>query len=163
MAAAVTPDKPWLELYRYWLDKHVDGWPPARRDLDPPLEIPSLLARLMLIELDGDEFRYRLVGSDIAQYLAVNVTGKIVGGNKWAPDHIRSEWRRMIATVSERQRPHMAITMPGPGNTRTGFCLALPLVDKTGATEQILIGIFSDRQAFGSSELEGIDVFEFEP
>jgi hypothetical protein len=59
--------------------------------------------------------------------------------------------------------PAYAITLPAPDNSRTGFCLALPLVDDTGASEQILIGIFSGRPGFGSKELEGIDVFEFEP
>jgi len=159
----VEREKPWLELYRYWLGKHVDGRPPARRDLDPPLEIPALVPRLMLIELVAGEFKYRLVGSEVARYLAADITGQAVGGSSWAPEQVKSEWRRMITTVTDRQRPHMAITLPAPGNSRTGFCLALPLVDGTGATEQILIGIFSDREGFGSKELDGIDVFEFAP
>jgi hypothetical protein len=163
VTVAVEREKPWLELYRYWLGKHVDGRPPARRDLDPPLEIPALVARLMLIELVDGEFMYRLAGSEIARYLSADLTGRAVGGSAWAPEQVRSEWRRMITTVTDRQRPHMAITLPARGNSRTGFCLALPLVDGNGATEQVLIGIFSDRAGFGSKELDGIDVFEFEP
>ena len=159
----MTPEKPWFELYRYWLGKHASGRPPARADLDPPLEIPTLVARLMLVELVAGEFMYRLVGSEVARYLATEVTGRVVGGSAWAPDQVRSEWRRMIRTVADLQRPHMAITLPSPGNNRTGFCLALPLVDRVGATEQVLIGIFSDRHGFGSKELDGIEVFEFAP
>lgn len=156
-------DKPWLELYRYWLDKHVDGRPPSRRDLDPPVEIPSLVAGMMLIEVMGSEFKYRLVGSRVASYLAFDATGTTVGGNPWAPDTVRSEWRRMIRTACDTQRPQMAITMPAPGNHRRGFCLALPLVDEAGATEQVLICIFAERHGYGSKELAGIDVFEFKP
>jgi hypothetical protein len=159
----VDADKPWLDLYRYWLDKHVDGRPPSRRDLDPPLEIPSLVASLMLVEVVGDDLKYRLVGSRIASYLAFDATGTIVGDNRWAPDMVRAEWRRMIRTVCESQRPHMAITMPAPGNQRRGLCLALPLVDATGATEQVLICIFAECHGYGSKELAGIDVFEFKP
>jgi hypothetical protein len=162
-ATHVNVEKPWLELYRYWLDKHVDGKPPSRRDLDPPVEIPSLIAAMMLIDVAGGEFKYRLVGSQIAGYLAFNATGTVVGGNDWAPDRVRAEWRRMIATVAQTQRPRMAITMPAPGNQRRGFCLALPLVDDAGATEQVMICIFTERPGHGSKELAGIEVFEFEP
>ncbi len=156
-------DKPWLDFYRYWLGKHVGGKPPARGDLDPPIEIPSLVAAMMLIEPVDGEFKYRLVGSRIASYLAFNATGAVVGDNNWASDTIRSEWRRMIRTVCDTQRPHMAITMPGPGSERRGFCLALPLVDDVGRTEQVMICIFSEPEAYGSRELGGIDVFEFKP
>jgi len=162
-AASVDPDTPWLGLYQYWLEKHVDGKPPARRDLDPPLEIPSLVASMMLVEVVGEDLKYRLVGSQIASYLAFDATGTTVGGNPWAPDAMRAEWRRMIRTVRDTQRPQMAITMPAPGNQRRGFCLALPLVDEAGATEQVLICIFAERHGYGSKELAGIDVFEFKP
>ncbi len=162
-AVAVDADKPWLDLYRYWLDKHVGGKPPSRRDLDPPLEIPSLIPAMILVEVAGAEFKYRLVGSRVASYLAFDATGTTVGANPWAPDTVRAEWRRMIRTVRDTQRPQMAITMPAPGNQRRGLCLALPLVDEAGATEQVLICIFAERQGYGSKELAGIDVFEFKP
>jgi hypothetical protein len=162
-AGCVDADKPWLELYRYWLGKHDGGKPPARRDLDPLVEIPSLVAWMMLIEVAGGEFKYRLVGSQIASYLSFNATGTVVGDNAWAPARVRSEWRRMIATVCETQRPQMAITMPAPGNQRRGFCLALPLVGDAGTTEQVMICIFAERHAYGSKELADIDVFEFKP
>jgi hypothetical protein len=157
------PEQPWLALYRYWLGKHVGERPPSRRDLDPPLEIPALIPRLMLVELADGDFKYRLVGSEVARYLATNVTGQIVGANSWAPEKVRSEWRRMLELVRDRQCPQMAITLPSPGNGHRGFCLALPLVDSAGTTEQVLIGVFSDRAGFGSKELSGIEVFEFTP
>jgi len=52
-SADVDKDKTWHELHRYWLDKHVEGKPPARRDLDPLVEIPSLVAWIMLVEVEG--------------------------------------------------------------------------------------------------------------
>jgi hypothetical protein len=157
------PEKPWLALYRYWLGKHAGNRPPSRRDLDPPLEIPALIPRLMLVQLVDGDFKYRLVGSEVARYLATNVTGQIVGADTWAPEKVRSEWRRMLELVRDRQQPQMAITVPSPGNSHRCFCLALPLVDGTGATEQVMIGIFSDRTGFGSKELDGIETFAFTP
>lgn len=162
-AIHVSADEPWLELYRYWLGKHVDGRPPSRRDLDPPVEIPSLVPGMMLIEVAGGELRYRLVGSRITSYLAFEATGTTVGGNGGAPAAIRSEWRRMIEIVRDTQRPQMAISMPAPANRRPGFCLALPLVDAAGETEQVLVCVFAECRAYGSKELAGIDVFEFKP
>jgi hypothetical protein len=157
------PEKPWLELYRYWLGKHAGGRPPSRRDLDPPLEIPRLIPRLMLVEVIAGEFQYRLVGSEVARYLATNVTGRAVGSSAWAPETVRAEWRRMLELVRDKQQPQMAITLPSPGNQHRGFCLALPLVGGDGTTEQIMIAVFSERSGFGSKELEGIEVFEFTP
>ncbi len=157
------PEQPWLALYNYWLRKHAGTRPPSRRDLDPPLDIPAVIPKLMLIELVEGDFKYRLVGSEVARYLATNVTGKNLGASDRAPAKVKSEWRHMLELVRDRQSPQMAITLPSPGNQHRGFCLVLPLVDGTGKTEQVMVGVFSDRAGFGSKELENIEVFEFTP
>jgi hypothetical protein len=33
---------PWRELYDYWLSRHMDGRPPSRDTLDPPIDLPHL-------------------------------------------------------------------------------------------------------------------------
>jgi len=43
----------WKQLYEYWLSKHVGGRPPARHELDPPVDVPRLIPNIMLIDLEG--------------------------------------------------------------------------------------------------------------
>ena len=31
----------WRDLYFYWRDRHVDGHPPGRADIDPPIDGPE--------------------------------------------------------------------------------------------------------------------------
>jgi hypothetical protein len=51
---------------------------PQRGDVNPA-EIPLLLPYLILVERAGHDFRYRLVGSAIAQAAGFGITGGIVG------------------------------------------------------------------------------------
>jgi hypothetical protein len=41
----------WEDPYSHWQSKHADGRPPARRDVDPPTEIPHLAANPMLFDI----------------------------------------------------------------------------------------------------------------
>ncbi len=51
---------------------------PARRDLDP-CDIPRLLPYVMIVEKADDRFRWRLVGTAVAQEAGRDLTGNIVG------------------------------------------------------------------------------------
>ena len=55
-------------LHRYWLEKRGDRANPSRADIDPT-EIPTLLPHVLLVDaLDqGSKFRFRLVGTAVAQ------------------------------------------------------------------------------------------------
>ena len=55
----------WKQLYDYWLSKHAGGRPPCRHDLDPPVDVPRLIPNIMLIDIEGETLRYRLVGTAI--------------------------------------------------------------------------------------------------
>jgi hypothetical protein len=57
----------WRDLYVYWRDRHVDGRPPSRADIDPPLEIPRLLPNLIMYDRLGGDFRVRLAGSEVVR------------------------------------------------------------------------------------------------
>ena len=67
-----------IDLYRYWLAKRADRRMPARRDLDP-CDIPKLLPYVMIVEKVDDRFRWRLVGTAVAQEAGRDLTGSIVG------------------------------------------------------------------------------------
>jgi len=71
-----------LAGYDYWLGKQrALGGPemlPARRDLDPIIDIPRLVPNLMLMDVRADplDFRYRLVGSALRRHMAEDWTGR---------------------------------------------------------------------------------------
>src|SRR5262245_27027572 len=87
-----------LNLYAYWHSKRGARIMPARGDVGAA-DIPLLLPYLMIIEKDGDQFRYRLVGSAIVQEVGYDATGAAVGSYLVAPEdaaEARSIFRRVF-------------------------------------------------------------------
>jgi hypothetical protein len=64
------------ELYDYWVVKKRERPMPARADIDPA-EIKKLLPHLLLTDVveGGKRFRYRLVGTSIAETFGGNISG----------------------------------------------------------------------------------------
>lgn len=60
----------------YWKSKCNGDRLPARADIDP-LDIPSLLPQIILLDIDRDpwDFRYRLIGTNVVEHLAMDRTG----------------------------------------------------------------------------------------
>jgi hypothetical protein len=157
------PDEPWLELYDYWIGKHVEGRPPSRKDLDPPLEIPRLVARLMLVDTEGDEFRYRLVGSAIASGMNADMTGKVAGATGWTSPQVAAAWRQMLASVRDGRKPLLVITtLPGEDTARN-HCIALPLVNADGGVEQIMVGVYYGGYTRANPIITGLTIHEVAP
>lgn len=80
-AGTVLHDYPDLlrDLHDYWRSR-CNGHPfPARADIDP-VDIPTLLEHLVLIDVLSDplDFRYRLVGGHIVHHSKRNVQGQTV-------------------------------------------------------------------------------------
>lgn len=70
------------QVYEYWRSK-VDGpMLPTRNAIDP-FEIRSLLPHIGLIDVmgDGDEFRYRLIGTHMVDIFGRDFTGCKLGDN----------------------------------------------------------------------------------
>lgn len=64
-------------FYAYWAGRApCTGWP-RRRDIDP-LDMPDLLAYLMLVEVHGERYRYRLVGTQVTDALGMDPTGRFM-------------------------------------------------------------------------------------
>jgi hypothetical protein len=65
------------EIHAYWLAKRGQRRMPARQDIEPT-EIPRLLRNVMLIDVFHDpvRFRYRLIGTNVADATGENRTGK---------------------------------------------------------------------------------------
>lgn len=67
-------------LYSYWSDKRGDRSMPSRADVDPA-ELRGLLPHLLLLDVvdGGQDFRYRLVGTEIERHIGRQVTGRLIG------------------------------------------------------------------------------------
>jgi hypothetical protein len=137
----------WEDLYSYWQGKHIDGRPPARRDIDPPTEIPQLVASLMLIDITPGGYQYRLVGSLLRERLGAELTGKAVGSSGQTQS-IRDQWVRTLDLVRGDGRPRMLVAPAPAGATLTNMMLVLPLIDEAGNVEQLLAGAFFSDQYF---------------
>ena len=67
------------QAYDYWRQIAAGRAMPTRKDLDP-VDIPRLLPHVMLVEVERPgRFRYRLIGTAIAQEQGLNATGRYVG------------------------------------------------------------------------------------
>ena len=62
------------ETLGYWQRKRQGRTMPSRGDIDP-IEIPKLLPHVQLIEAVGERFRYRLIGTALAQAFGRDYTG----------------------------------------------------------------------------------------
>ncbi len=150
----------WEALYRYWQSKHVDGRPPARVDLDPMTEIPGLIANLMIIDIEDGGYRYRLVGSEITSRFGGELTGKSVGSSGMS-ETVRTEWRVLLDLVRDEQAPRMMVGKLPPEIEANHLMLILPLVDRQGRTERILVGgFFFNRDYKPGFETDGLLVTE---
>jgi hypothetical protein len=63
------------QAYEYWRRKAAGRKLPRRRDIDP-VEIPKLLADVMLVDVEDGRYRYRLIGTENTQAHGIKATGR---------------------------------------------------------------------------------------
>ncbi|MDP6390255.1 MAG: PAS domain-containing protein [Alphaproteobacteria bacterium] len=68
------------QIFEYWDSKRRGRRMPSREDIDP-IEIPRLLPKVQLVDVEQDplRFRYRLVGTEMVARRGSDPTGKEVG------------------------------------------------------------------------------------
>jgi hypothetical protein len=115
----------------YWENKRAGRRMPARRDLDPVFEIPTLLRWIILVDVLRDplDFRYRLIGSGVVDRSRRNYTGKLFSELAHiGPDSLL--WKQRAAVVEKaaplRCEPPYAGLTPG---VRGVVVIHLPLSD----------------------------------
>lgn len=103
-------------LLRYWHDRRRNRPMPSRTDIDP-LDMPWILGHVSLLEVHrpdngGLRYRYRLMGSRVAQRLRYDLTGK------WLEEMIEPGYRerlyeRYATIVTQRvpmiERPNLVV------------------------------------------------------
>lgn len=111
--------------YDYWLGCGDADRLPGRQHIDP-VEIPSLLPDLMLLDWEGGYYRCRLAGTRIAEHLGQELTGRIfsqdVLGNAF------DTWIPALEEVRRSGRPDSTQELCWKGREHHPFqFLCLPL------------------------------------
>jgi hypothetical protein len=157
----MTSKEPWKELHAYWLSKHRDDRPPARGDLDPLIEITSLVPNLMLLDLENGTYRYRLVGTEVAKRSGIDMTGQLIGLRITEPG-MRDQWRAALDSVRDNQGSQLLLSLMPAGATTRIVTIMLPLVDRSGQTKMILTGVFFDGHLPPGKRVPGLARLDFE-
>ncbi|HTJ65145.1 MAG TPA: PAS domain-containing protein [Alphaproteobacteria bacterium] len=151
--------EPWRELHRYWLAKHVDGRPPARGDLDPVIEIPRLVANLMILEVVPGGYEYRLVGSEIVAAAGVDLTNKRAGtGLRFAT--VAAAWLDALDFVKTNRTPRLLYSHLGTEIPAINTLLLLPLHTPDGEKTKILGALFRQGAFDPALKVENLSVRE---
>lgn len=134
----------WKQLYDYWLAKHVDGRPPTRRELDPPVEVPRLVAHILLIDVvDGCRFRYRVAGSAYWARYGFELTGRWIGEKIPA----EAEFRATLQAVHDDGLPRVLTAPTANHPDRLHVGIVMPLSGDDGGVAHILAGSFFVQEA----------------
>lgn len=122
------------DLYLYWLGKWQGPRMPTRADIEP-LEIPTLLPLVYLVDVEGDprRFRFRLIGTRIVAWLGRDLTGA----------YLSDPTARRYAAVADSGRPaYDALNAAGKEGRHGSYQrLLLPLAGEEGGVAMLLGGI----------------------
>jgi hypothetical protein len=146
------PEERWRELYLYWRARHVGGQPPSRADIDPILDIPRLVANLVLMDIEGDTYRYRVAGSDIEARAGMALAGRVIGIPNTLPQ-VLADWRRILDITRDDGKPHLYYSRVPEHLVAKYVTLVLPLIDAAGAVEMLLVGSFYDQYVEPGTQL----------
>jgi hypothetical protein len=139
----------WRDLYIYWRDRHVDGRPPARANIDPPLHVPRLLPNVMLIDFVGGRFRMRLAGSELIRRRGHDNTGQPIDPDAM-PDRGIPTFIAFLQRVVETRAPLIYSISQSDVTAFGAIGILLPLVDRADNVEMILGGVFYEANRVSS-------------
>ena len=149
------------ELYAYWTAKRGARFAPSRAEIDP-VEIPSLLPHLMLIDVidGGARLRYRLAGTEIESRFGCSMVGRYVDelmrGRYY--DYVLGLYRELLTS----RRALYSESAYGPGGDSPLYArrLMLPLSSDGERIDIVLAGqTFSFRSAADETVLAAQDRF----
>jgi hypothetical protein len=135
----------WKELQVYWQAKHVDGRPPSRQDIDPAVDLPHLVANLLIADVVPEGYRYRLVGSAVVERHKQEMTGKLAGCSQFM-QRVKPQLFESYDAVRTEQKPRLLKSGVSAADYAGAETIILPLVGKSGETEMLLVGVFYDRR-----------------
>lgn len=132
-----------LSLFEFWLSRCGERRFPKRSDFDV-MDFAPWMGNLSLVELidEGRDYRYRVHGTNKADYLGRDLTGRCV--SELPLDQaaiVREEYDRVVSSGVPHfvNRPHIN----GDKDFLRTNKLMLPLSKDMAAVEIILVGLYS--------------------
>jgi hypothetical protein len=135
-------------LYQYWLEKRGERSMPSRTDIDP-LDIRFAIGNVVLIDvIEGAplQFRIRLHGTNLAEHLRYDMTGKMLD------DMPQAEYRNLsrqsftqVATTKKPLHAHRDLVLDD--RSRRYETISLPLSSDDDRVDVILCALFYDDEA----------------
>jgi hypothetical protein len=140
----------WRELYSYWRERHRDGAPPSRADIDPPIDIPKLLPNIIIFDRVDGHFRIRLAGSEVVRRAGRDATGLTL--DKEMKDyHGIVTLLGYLGRVIETGEPVIYSVARGNDTAFGAIGMLLPLAGADGKPEMVLGGVFFRSTRIGDS------------
>lgn len=133
--------EPLLRVHDYWLNRQANGKLPGRQAVDP-VELRDSLSSLCLIDVldepEGRRYRYRLIGTHVAERMGRDYTGEYFD-EILAPERLE-EIERIYSTCINSREPHFSTdTVPVTGRDFVSYKrLLLPLASDGERVDMIL-------------------------
>jgi hypothetical protein len=140
-SASPITDPRLTEALAYWRRKCAGRAMPARADIDP-VEIPKLLAHVMLVDVLGPgRYRYRLIGTGNATEHGINATGLELKDVLTGPEyraHVLALYDECVAARRPLYSESLFLSSQGQMVERHTKVLFLPL-SEDGETVSIVL------------------------
>jgi hypothetical protein len=123
-------------IFDYWRSKATGGQIPRRAAIDPT-ELADVLSCLIIVEVVGDRFRYRLVGTEVAANAGSDFTGTFLDAQDFAN---RDFYLACYREVRARAEPIFGLDHWAYSDGRNGVAefAMLPLAFEGNTVAQIL-------------------------
>ncbi len=139
------------QLYDYWNSIRDGRDMPSRRDMDP-LDIPRLLANIVLFDVEHAplRFRFRLYGTALASIRGDDITGRYL--DEPGVSRIAFLTGPANKNVTLTKEPHL-LDAPYPLKFGSGghfYRLCLPLSDDGQKVSMLLTGFYQEKHALAA-------------
>jgi len=137
-------DAPWNLLLGFWRSCILPG-DTAPTDLGPIMQLPEIADGVIIVDTTGPVYRYEHIGQAVSLRLGQDLTGQALGGSQLA-DSVKEGFARLLDSVSRLRKPRLLQIASARG--KQNYILALPVLNATGATRQIVIGVYPDYREY---------------
>ena len=156
---ALYPDL--VEALHYWRGKCGGRFAPARQDIDP-LEIPALLPRVMLADVErGDDgsldFQYRLSGTGIYEIHGYDLTA--LRPRDLSPPDYGELIHRHYSIAIERREPLAHVLVLRTNQRQRSYARIILPLSADGEEVTMLLMVDSEKQNALHEFLEVIEVY----
>jgi len=141
-----------VQLYDYWDSIRGVRIMPGRRDMDP-LDIPKLLANIVLFDVEHAplRFRVRLYGTALTKLSGNDITGRYLDEPDISPTCFLTSPAN--EKVAQTKLPHL-LESPSPkesGHEGYFYRLCLPLSDDGRQVSMLLNGLYRENTAIATA------------